>query len=346
MHLGTHEFWMERCFDLARRGGIHTKTNPNVGAVLVHEGRVIGEGYHIRYGGPHAEIMALRSVAPGLRHLISSSTLYVSLEPCSHWGKTPPCAEAIVKNNIPHLVYGCTDPNPAVNGEGIRYLEKNQVIVTGPVLEKQAREILRPFETHQKAVPYVVLKWAESADGYFSANGKQTWLTGNVTGVLTHKWRSECDGILIGTDTALTDNPSLTLRHYPGKQAVRIVLDKALRLPNTLKIFNDGLPTWVINEQTDLKNKATEFIRVESTRNLDELLKTLFTLGINTLYVEGGAKLINALLKHNLWHEARIIQTKTTLHDGIRAPFLRGQLQNVLQVGSDKVLFVKNDPVQ
>jgi diaminohydroxyphosphoribosylaminopyrimidine deaminase/5-amino-6-(5-phosphoribosylamino)uracil reductase len=342
MDSAFHELWMKRCFDLARRGGINTRTNPNVGAVLVHEDRIIGEGYHSTYGGAHAEVMALRSVNPNDLPLIPSSTLYVSLEPCSHWGKTPPCAEEIVKNNIPHLVYGCTDPNPSVNGEGIRYLERNRIRVTGPVLEEQAQEILRPFLSHQRGYPFVVLKWAESADGFFSAQGKQIWLSNKATDILTHKWRSEFDGMLIGTETALTDNPLLTLRHFPGKQPVRIVMDKYLRLPKTLTIFNDFLPTWIVNEQSDVKNQHTELIQVENSRNLDEVLKTLFKHGISYLYVEGGAKLLNAFILNNLWHEARIIQTPVSLHEGIRAPFISGHLQHVIHVASDKVFFLKN----
>ena len=239
---------IQRCLQLADLGAGYTAPNPMVGALLVHDGLVIGEGYHQQYGEAHAEVICLRSVLASDRHRIPFSTLYVSLEPCCHFGKTPPCTDLIIREKIPHVVIGCRDPFPLVNGKGIERLQAAGVKVDCPVLEKMAEEKNRRFFTfHRQKRPYVILKWAESANHKMASGTGRHFISNHWSNRLVHKWRSEEAGILVGTNTAFLDNPELTARLWPGKNPVRIVLDQNLRLPQTLNLFDGTQKTIILN---------------------------------------------------------------------------------------------------
>lgn len=234
------ELYMQRCLQLAQLAAGHTAPNPMVGAVLVHDGVIIGEGYHKQYGGPHAEVNCINSVAEEHKHLIPSSFIYVSLEPCAHYGKTPPCADLIIRNKIPKVVVGCRDPFKQVDGKGIEKLVNAGIDVTVGVLEKECRQVNRRFFTfHTQHRPYVLLKWAQTGDGKIASYSEERLLISNdISNKLVHKWRSEEAAILVGTNTALMDNPSLTNRLWSGKSPIRLVIDMDLRLPKHLQLFN------------------------------------------------------------------------------------------------------------
>jgi diaminohydroxyphosphoribosylaminopyrimidine deaminase / 5-amino-6-(5-phosphoribosylamino)uracil reductase len=238
---------MQRCFDLARLGLGQVSPNPLVGAVLVYENRIIGEGWHQKYGGPHAEVHCVQSVDPALRHLIPRSTLYCSLEPCFHFGKTPPCVELILREKIPHVVIANTDPNPLTAGKSIAKLRAAGVRITDGVLAQEGADMNRPFFTWitQKR-PYIRLKWAQSADAFLSKKGERTTISGPTVQRWVHRWRMESDAILVGTRTAVIDNPRLDNRLYWGKSPLRITFDRQMRIPPDHHILDDSTPTWIL----------------------------------------------------------------------------------------------------
>ena len=335
-------YYMSRCIFLAKKGIRQTASNPMVGAVLVCNGVIIGEGYHQKFGSPHAEVNAINAVADENKHLIPKSTLYVNLEPCSHSGKTPPCAHRIVTEKIPRVVLGCKDPNPLVAGKGINYLIANNVAVDGPIMEKEAQDLIRKFVTNLKGLPYIILKWAQSEDLYLSAKDHQVWLSNKYTQILTHKWRSEIDGIMVGRNTVQIDDPSLDVRQYYGPNPMRILMDTNLKTDPSKKLLSDGKPTIVINSKIEQNDGQTHYIKVDDTSDLNNILKILFGLGITSLLVEGGASLLQSFINQGLWHEARVIRTKTKLGDGIKAPALQGNLLEKMQVADDEILFISN----
>lgn len=341
-----HEVFMHRCFDLAGMAGKATYPNPNVGAVLVYDSRIIGEGYHTAFGKDHAEIEALQSVAPEDKHLIPLSTLYVSLEPCSHFGKTPPCSLRIVQEGIKKVVIGCKDPNPLVAGRGISILLEHGIEVTGPVLENQAQQLIAPFVSNLNKKPYIILKWAKSKDNYIGQAGRQVWLSNQRTSLVSHKWRSEVHGILVGKNTVLTDNPSLTTRHYPGENPVRILMDSQLSLKGDFHIRNQEAPTWILNEIKDGHEGSIRFIKINNLKNPENtLLESLFENGIYILLVEGGAEILKYFIRNNLWNEARIINTPKLLGEGIPAPNLEGKLYKTQQIEDDIIYYVTNPKI-
>jgi diaminohydroxyphosphoribosylaminopyrimidine deaminase/5-amino-6-(5-phosphoribosylamino)uracil reductase len=335
--------YMDRCIELAYKGGNNTGANPMVGALLVYNGRIIGEGYHQKFGHNHAEVNAIRSVGDNDRHLVPLSTLYVSLEPCSHYGKTPPCAEKIIQKGIKKVVIGSYDPNPSVSGRGAALLMANGVDITIPVKEQSSSELLDKFKANLSGIPYVILKWAQSKDNYLSDKGKQTWLSNPFSGVLVHKWRSECDAILIGKNTALIDNPKLNVRHYIGQNPLRILLDSHLEVNADAAIVSDQQSTIVFNHLINEETDALSYIKVEDTRNISEILHQLFQKGINSIIVEGGLQVLNSFIQHNLWHEARIIRTDQSLNDGIPSPNIVGKLYRKIKLVGDEVLYIKNN---
>jgi len=337
-----YEKYMERCFELAALGGKYTKTNPNVGSVIVYEDKIIGEGYHQRFGGPHAEVNALNSVSKADWHKIKDSTWYVSLEPCSHYGKTPPCAHAIISSGCTKVVLGCLDPNPLVSGNGLSYLRGHGAEVVAPFCELPAKQLISQFSKNLIKKPYVILKWAQSEDHFLGKIGQQTWLTNPATNILTHKWRTEVDGILIGKNTAITDNPSLTSRHFHGDHPIRIVLDTHLELSEKLIIYTDAHTTWTITQRPIFIHDKKEQIVVAEANDLSRILDLLFTRGIYSLIVEGGAKVLKSFMDQNLWDEARIIKTKAVLKEGIQAPNLNGRLIKRMKIGTDEILTIRN----
>ena len=320
--------WMQRCLDLARLGSGYVSPNPQVGAVLVYQNRIIGEGFHQRFGGPHAEVNAVHAVGITDRSYIKESTLYVSLEPCSFHGKTPACTDLILKHQIPRVVIGCTDSSKKVNGKGIQILLKHGVEVRVGLLKEQAESLVRPFlvnDHYQR--PYIILKFAQSQNGKMGLTDRQVWLSGPMAKRIVHKWRHECDAILIGRQTALTDNPKLTNRLYFGTSPVRIVFDPQGTLPLHLNVFNGPPKTIVLTNQMDIPDPMP-FLKYESTYgNPDQwpdlLTRLLRRHRIGVLLVEGGAHTIQGFLDHGLWDEARVINTPTQIEGpSVQAPII------------------------
>jgi diaminohydroxyphosphoribosylaminopyrimidine deaminase / 5-amino-6-(5-phosphoribosylamino)uracil reductase len=341
----SHEDFIQRCLQLADLGAGYTAPNPLVGALLVHRGRIIGEGYHQLYGEAHAEVNCLQSVLPGDRQYISSSTLYVSLEPCCHFGKTPPCTDLILREKIPHVVIGCRDPFPLVNGKGIEQLRAAGVRVDFPVLEDLAREKNRRFFTfHEWKRPYVVLKWAESANHKMGSPSGRQLISNNWSNRLVHKWRTEEAGILVGTNTALIDDPELTARLWPGKNPVRIVLDQNLRLPQTLKIFDSGLNSIILNGKKDEQTGSLTYKKIQPAFPItDSILSALYDLQILSVLVEGGARLLQTFIDAGSWDEIRIITNEElVIPVGIASPEFRNAIfVKSVQTGSDLICYYR-----
>ncbi len=345
---GLHEEFMQRCLELASLGAGYTAPNPMVGAVLVHEGRIIGEGYHEKFGGPHAEVNCIGSVKEADRLLIPASTLYVSLEPCAHHGKTPPCADLIIQQRIPRVVIGCRDPFPEVDGKGIEKLQSNNVELIFPVLEKKAMALNKRFFTfHQQKRPYVILKWAESANHKIAGkSGERTQISNEYSNRLVHKWRTEEAGILVGTQTAQLDDPMLTARLWPGKNPVRIVLDKTLRLPDTLKVFDRSVPTIILNEKKENQSENLNYKKIDFSEPLiPQILSALYSLNILSILVEGGAGLLQSFIDSGLWDEARVISGRQSeISEGLAAPVLRNLVMaKTEEYYSDRIDYFLND---
>jgi diaminohydroxyphosphoribosylaminopyrimidine deaminase / 5-amino-6-(5-phosphoribosylamino)uracil reductase len=338
--MSTHIPFMERCIALARMGEGHTAPNPMVGCVIVHEGRIIGEGYHRKIGGPHAEVEALDSVLPEHRPMLRESTLYVSLEPCSHHGRTPPCADRIVAEGIPKVVIATTDPNPRVGGRGLARLREAGVEVVTGVLEKEARALNRPFFTfHTLGRPHYTLKWARSSDGFIGRTGDRTQLSSAATNRLIHRWRAEHMAIMVGTNTAIVDDPSLTLRHWPGRQPLRIVTDRQGRMPHTLKLFTDGHPTLLLHDSPSPPSLANvEAVRMPFDEGfMSALDHALLERGIQSVLVEGGAQLLGSFIKAGHWDECRTIETPVVLGEGVVEPEFHGKVEAVYEVDVDVI---------
>lgn len=321
---------MRRCLDLASLGGKKVRPNPHVGAVLVHENRIIGEGWHQEYGGPHAEVNCLNSVLKKDRKLIQSSTLYVSLEPCSFQGKTPACTNLIIDHKIPRVVLSAKDPNPKVDGQGINILQKKGIEVITGVLNKKGKEIIRDFKVNfLKKRPYIILKLVKSRHNYMGKIGEKIWLSNQWSTLLSHRWRAEIDGIMVGTETVLNDNPSLDTRLYPGESPIRILLDRKQRIPGEAKVFHGSSTSLIISAKEGIpssKKIEYELIDFETKDFLLKLVRRLYDRGIYTLMVEGGAKLLQSFLHEGLWDEARVISTDHPLDSGVKAPNITGKL--------------------
>ena len=348
---GLDKYYMRRCLQLARCAAGSTSPNPQVGAVIVCDGRIIGEGYHIRAGEPHAEVNAVRSVKPADRHLLPQSTIYVTLEPCSHYGKTPPCCDLIIKEGIKRVVIGTADNNKCVNGEGIARMKKAGIDVVVGMLENECYAVNRPFFTYNRhARPAVTLKWAQTADGFIDIKrdgGVPLQISTSVSQVAVHKLRAMHDAILVGSRTALLDNPSLNLRWWAGRAPLRLVIDRAGVLPATLNLFDGSLPTvvYTANEIIGKFGKNVEQVVLDFSKSvLPQILDHLHSLKIQSLLVEGGAKLLQSFIDASLWDNARVeINRSLVVGDGVSAPvisdsFLSGQKSCG---GNDILLFAK-----
>nr|WP_214447256.1 bifunctional diaminohydroxyphosphoribosylaminopyrimidine deaminase/5-amino-6-(5-phosphoribosylamino)uracil reductase RibD [Flavihumibacter rivuli] len=301
---------MWRCLQLAKLGEGLVAPNPIVGAVLVHEGRIIGEGYHREYGKAHAEVNCLNAVLPEDRHLIPSSTLYVSLEPCAHFGKTPPCADLVIREQIPRVVVGCRDPFEAVNGKGIEKLKAAGLEVIAGFLERECIAAnARFFTFHQKKRPYIILKWAQSRDGCIAGPGKtRVNISNELTNRLVHRWRAEESAIMVASNTVQADNPSLTVRHWKGKHPVRILLDKKLAVKESFAIFSGEAPTIVYHEQENALPAYGERVLLQPGSGIiGQILADQYQRGIQSILVEGGTILLQSFLDAGLWDEARVI---------------------------------------
>jgi diaminohydroxyphosphoribosylaminopyrimidine deaminase / 5-amino-6-(5-phosphoribosylamino)uracil reductase len=347
---------MHRCLQLARLGTGSVAPNPMVGAVLVHDGRIIGEGWHGEYGGPHAEVACIASVLPAERHLIPASNIYVSLEPCAHWGKTPPCADLIIREKIKTVVIGCRDPFPLVAGKGIEKLMAAGIDVTVGVMEKECVELnKRFFLFHAQQRPYIKLKWAQTGDGKISSGDaqKRLFISGPYANRLVHRWRSEEASILVGTNTALADDPALTTRLWPGKNPVRLVVDLGERLPAHLQLFDATATTIVFNLQRHTVSDAAAarkasgqvfYYAVHHNQSLvHQIAHALYELQIQSVLVEGGARLLQSFIDAGLWDEACVIENQGLLADGgLSAPVLRRhQFSHSEQLSSDTILYYR-----
>jgi len=342
----SHEIFMQRCLDLALLGMGNVAPNPMVGCVIVHNGRIIGEGYHEKFGQAHAEVNAIRAVQN--REWLSQSTLYVSLEPCAHFGKTPPCSDLIIESRIPHVVIGTIDPFAKVAGKGIERMQKAGIKVETGILEKECRELNRRFFTfHEKKRPYVLLKWAQTLDGFIDTDRTETqhptWITNALSKRLVHKQRSEESAILIGTNTAQYDNPALTVREWTGGQPIRLVIDRSGRLSKTLVIFDQKAPTWVFTEIPGEDVENLKFIKLDFGHNiLPQLLSELYQRDILSIIVEGGNILLDSFLQDNLWDEAFVYTGNQFFGKGVPSPDINGQTIAFEQLDDCKLHILRN----
>ncbi len=327
---------MARALEISARGLGHTSPNPMVGAVIARDGRILAEGYHAHYGEAHAEVMALQ-LAEQRGVDLSGATMYVTLEPCTHTGKTPPCCAAIMRTGISRVVIATLDPNPRVNGGSVPQLEGAGKTVEVGLLEREAQELNRRFFTFQRlARPYVILKWAESADGFIdscrAACEPAPWLSNHPCRLLVHKWRAEERAILVGTNTLRRDNPSLTTRHWHGANPLRIAIDRRLSIAPGSQLLDGQAPTLLIHEADgEYSPKAKELQQVEgldllplhfSTSMLTGIMRELHRRGIDSLIVEGGAQLLRSFIESGLWDEARVFTGPCELGEGTRGPGL------------------------
>ena len=315
---------MFRCLELAKLGAGNVAPNPMVGAVLVNDGKIIGEGYHQKFGEAHAEVNCINSVKEEDKNLVQKSTLYVSLEPCSHFGKTPPCTDLIIKNKIPKVVIGCKDVYKEVDGKGIKKLQEAGIEVIIGVLEKECRESNKRFFTfHQKLRPYIILKWAESANEKIGIDAGRVLISNEYTNRLVHKWRSEEAAILVGRKTALKDDPSLTTRLYPGDNPIRCVTDNDLTLPPWLSLFDRSTATIVFNLLKDAEEKNIKWVKLKDG-DVSTLVTAMYHQDIQSVIVEGGATLLQSFINAGLWDEARIIRNEQLMIEkGIDSPGLK-----------------------
>jgi len=332
--LEIDEQYMWRCVELAKLSAGNVAPNPMVGAVLVCENKIIGEGFHQKYGEAHAEVNCVNSVAEINKPLIEKSTIYVSLEPCAHHGKTPPCADLIIKNKIKRVVIGCQDIYKEVAGKGIEKLQNAGVEVVTGILENECRNLNKRFFTfHQKQRPYIILKWAQSANGKIGSEKERILISNDYTNRIVHKWRSEESAILVGTNTALIDDPSLTTRLWNGKNPVRIVIDTQLKLPLTLSVFNKAANTLIFNFFKNATENNLTYIKADPANFIGKTLSALYELNIQSVLIEGGAKTLQSFIDRGLWDEARIITNEEmVMENGISAP----ELKDFVLIDEDK----------
>jgi diaminohydroxyphosphoribosylaminopyrimidine deaminase/5-amino-6-(5-phosphoribosylamino)uracil reductase len=327
--------WMNRCLELARLGEGLVAPNPLVGSVVVYDGRIIGEGWHRKFGGNHAEVNAIESVKN--KSLLAHSILYVNLEPCSHFGKTPPCANLLIKYKIPKVVIGMVDPNPQVAGKGVELLRNAGVEVVLDVLNEEAVLLNKRFiKYYLQKKPYVVLKWAQTQNGMLSPDAKkmskqdferERHITGFLVQKLVHKWRTVEDAIMVGTNTALTDNPALDARAWVGKNPVRVIIDNNLRLPRDLKIFSQNQRTLIFNSTKNEVFENLQFVKIDFLGNwFSELLSCLYEMKIQSLIIEGGSQLLHSILEGDLWDEAIVFYSPKHISKGIQAPSIYGKI--------------------
>lgn len=338
--------FMRRCFTLARYGLGEVKTNPLVGSVLVYKDQIIAEGFHERYGSFHAERNALSNIPDEYNAVLPQCTLYVSLEPCNHQGKTPPCTDIILEKGIKKVIIAQLDPNPIMSGKSVRLLKENGIEVKVGLCAEEARQLNKKFIINQtQKRPYIVLKYAESKYGYIGLKDKQVWLSNPQSKVLVHKWRSENMGILIGTNTAIVDNPQLTNRLYSGSSPKRIIIDRNQRIPKTHYVLSDQYESIIYTTDMDYHLPSTSKTIVEikesdQTMQLTWIMQDLYNRGIANLLIEGGKELLSHLIKNDLWDECRIIKTNSTLNQGIKSPNIKGIRTRSARLGSDKIEYI------
>lgn len=339
--IDVDELYMRRCIELAQLAGGYNAPNPRVGAVIVYQGKIIGEGYHQRYGEGHAEVNAVASVPKELLPHLPESTIYVTLEPCFHHGKTPPCVDLILKHKIGRVVIACTDPFEKVGGRSLVKLKEHGVDVRTGVLEAEAAHMVRRFfTTVQKKRPYVVLKYAQSKDGFIGVPNKEVPISNALSKRLTHQWRGEETAILVGTNTALVDDPQLNNRLGGGRNPLRLVLDRTLRLPRTLHLFDGSLETWVFTAQTTHPNwENVRFVSLDFDQPIiPQILNYLQAQKIQSLLVEGGSQLLQGFIDTGIWDETRVFTSPILLEEGIVAPKMKNYQKEEVEPLGDNTL--------
>ncbi|MCF6295075.1 MAG: bifunctional diaminohydroxyphosphoribosylaminopyrimidine deaminase/5-amino-6-(5-phosphoribosylamino)uracil reductase RibD [Flavobacteriaceae bacterium] len=349
-----HEKYIKRCIEIAKNGLGTTRPNPMVGCVIVLKNTIIGEGCTSAYGGNHAEVNAIESVKD--KALLKKATLYVTLEPCSHYGKTPPCSDLIIEHKIPNVVIGTIDTHDKVAGQGIAKLKTGGCNVTVGILEDDCKQHHKRFFTfHNKKRPYIVLKWAETNDGYIAPTSKQEkkpiWITNDYSRQLVHKWRAEEHAILVGTNTVLQDNPNLTTRNWKGNNPIRIVIDKELKLSKTYNVFNDAAETIVISSKLEdrrqkehAKNWKLEFIDWDLKDAIaEQICEVLYKNSITSVIIEGGQQTLQTFINEDLWDEARVFTGNIAFNNGVKAPELTGKLVSEKSILKDNLKVYTND---
>lgn len=339
---------MLRCIQLARNGLGTTYPNPLVGSVIVHNTVIIGEGWHYKAGNPHAEVNAIACVSEASS--LKEATIYVSLEPCSHFGKTPPCANLIIESGIKKVVIGSIDPNPEVAGRGIKRLMEAGCDVIVGVLEKECDALNKRFFTfHQKKRPYIFLKWAQTADGFISPRKetrKETqpvWITNEYSRQLVHKMRSEEAAILVGTNTVLQDNPSLTVRDWSGNNPVRLVIDKNHKIPANYSLLDGLTRTFVFNEHESSEKGKNTLLKIDFSKEISpQIINKIYEEGLQSVIIEGGAKTLQSFIDLNLWDEAHVFSGNTSFEEGVKAPSFQGYLISEKKIKNDVLKIFKN----
>ena len=342
-----HEKYIKRCIELAKNGLGTTYPNPLVGSVIVYNGIIIGEGWHQKAGEPHAEVNAVNSVKD--KSLLKKATIYVSLEPCSHFGKTPPCCDLIIANKIPNVVIGTVDPNIKVAGNGIRKLIEAGIMVTVGIMEAECNELNKRFFTfHEKKRPYIILKWAESQDGFIAplerSENKPVWITNPYSRQLVHKWRTEEQAILVGTQTVVDDNPKLNARDWYGNDPIRIALDRSNRIPENSHILDNQVKTILFSEfRMGVEEENVIFETIDFKKNrAEQVVQSLYKQQIQSVINEGGRQTLQTFIDANLWDEARIFIGNIQFETGIRAPVFVHKQFSKQCIGTDELLIHRN----
>ena len=338
-----HETFMKRCIELATNGAGNVAPNPMVGCVIVHEGKIIGEGFHKKFGEAHAEVNAIRSVSD--QALLRQSTLYVNLEPCSYFGKTPPCTDLIIEKKIPEVIIGCLDPNPLVAGTGAQQLQTSNIKLQIGILETECRKLNKRFFTfHQKKRPYIILKWAQTKDGFIAPKDKsRVSISNEFSKTIAHRWRSDEACIMVGTNTALHDDPKLDSRLWNNNNPIRIVIDRELKLPSELNLFDRSAPTIVFCEKEKASGNNLEFIQIDFKKDLlKNILNVLAEKQIQSVLVEGGAMLLQSFIDEELWDEARIFIAPSFFTDGIPAPKISGNKISEEDIFDDQLIIFES----
>ena len=347
--MNIHEKYIKRCIELARNGLGNTYPNPMVGSVIVHNNTIIGEGWHQKAGEAHAEVNAINSVRN--EKLLKNSTIYVSLEPCSHFGKTPPCSDLIIAKGIKNVVIGTMDPFAKVAGRGIKKLMDAGCQVKVGVLEDECLELNKRFFTfHKKQKPFIILKWAQTNNGFiapaFKDKNRPVWITNKYSGQLVHKWRSEESSILVGTNTALKDNPSLNIRKWTGNDPTRILIDKDMKTPADFSLMDGKQKTIVLCKNKPSISEKENLIleEIEFSENLsEEVCRILYKHELQSVIIEGGRMTLQQFIDSGLWDEARIFSGKSEFKTGTKAPDLSGKLVSETEIAGDRLKIYKND---
>lgn len=347
----TDELYMQRCLELAAMGMGNVSPNPLVGCVIVSGGQIIGEGYHAQFGQAHAEVNAVHAViekyGDKAAALLSQATAYVSLEPCAHFGKTPPCADLLIRHGLKKVVIGNKDPFDQVDGKGIQKLKAAGIEVVSGIFEDECSRLNRRFFTRiRKQRPYIILKWATTADGYFAPkNMAQKWISGPLAKKIVHKWRTEEDAVLVAKLTAMADNPKLNAREWPGKNPIRILVDRHLQVPQTNHLYNDQAKTVIFNELKTEVQHNIHYIQMEDMQYYlpQKIAFQLYLMDIQSVIIEGGANILHQFIHGGLWDEARVFTANKTWNEGIASPQIHGLITDQFNIGKDKLTIFQNN---